>query len=119
MNPKVKKMWIDRLRSGTVEQTKRGAMWYGDERCCLGVLGDLYCETHPGTKREDTTIGRRARTAIFSPEVLFWAGLDQKDCTPLAAHNDTHEDRGRFDYSVGKEYTTDFEGIAQIIEENY
>src|ERR1051325_8479035 len=41
MNKKIKKLWINALRSGKYKQT-RGKLRYDDTYCCLGVLCDLH-----------------------------------------------------------------------------
>lgn len=40
MNPEIKQLWVDALRSGDYEQGK-GALVMGNKYCCLGVLCDL------------------------------------------------------------------------------
>jgi len=43
MEPLIKAQWLERLRSGTIEQGKQ-YLRCGEARCCLGVLCDLAVE---------------------------------------------------------------------------
>jgi hypothetical protein len=119
MNEKIKKKWLKALRSGKYKQSKTylrtipsrsGESQY----CCLGVLCDLYQQTHPTTSawrehglsfgfefwtKKDTD---DTNTYILSEEVKRWSGLTN------AAHIDQlirANDRGE-----------SFEYIADLIE---
>ena len=41
MKKRVKKLWVEALRSGGYKQGRK-RLRYGDTYCCLGVLCDLY-----------------------------------------------------------------------------
>lgn len=79
MNAKVNKLWVKALRSGKYKQTKRMLRGDGNERCCLGVLCEVY--------REDTQQGQWGdgeflpgsmgfpNRALLPRLVTEWAGL--------------------------------------------
>lgn len=43
MKPKIKKLWVDALRSGQYKQTKN-KLQTNEGYCCLGVLCDIYAK---------------------------------------------------------------------------
>lgn len=79
MNPEVKKMWVEALRSGEYQQ-KTGALRKGDGFCCLGVLCDLHAkESGNAWETRSAFIGSHAylrRDAHLPKDVQEWAGLD-------------------------------------------
>lgn len=86
MNPEVKKMWIDALTSGEYKQAK-GMLRSRDGHCCLGVLCELYKETHPHARWKvyansgDMFIDSTSMEGQFSltPGVILWADLQRSD----------------------------------------
>lgn len=66
MNEKIKKKWVDALRSGKYKQG-REQLRDGDKFCCLGVL----CEV--------LRIPYRPRDPYLPPRARDLAGLKQKD----------------------------------------
>lgn len=87
MNPEVKAMWLDALRSGEYEQTVSRLR---DEKgyCCLGVLCDLHADA-TGTKWNMTEPWKPrylGENATLPALVKQWAGLD--DDNPIIG---THE----------------------------
>ena len=111
MNPEIKKMWVEALRSGEYKQTT-GALRQLDMDsalpcyCCLGVLCDL------AVKAGVTNPFYENHTACLPTSVYKWAGLDTPDPevplgsdkigTPLTRLND--------------ELRMDFKTIADHIE---
>jgi hypothetical protein len=114
----VAKDWVKALRSGNYDQTT-GKLTDGDGAyCCLGVLCDLYSDTHPDSFWQKSS----EEYPFFFPapetegdfeslpdEVRDWAkmksmmGTIDDDGTSLASLNDDG---------------IPFEGIANAIEEN-
>lgn len=82
MFKRVKKLWLDALRSGEYNKGK-GTLKRGDKFCCLGVLTDLYRkETGNGYwvggqfyNDKDEIIGQN----FLAEDVIKWAGLRQGD----------------------------------------
>ncbi len=98
MNPEVKKLWVDALRSGEYQQGRDYLMMTtpdGIEYCCLGVLTELYNKLFPGNlsyeKLENGAIQvrdemnkyglftQKTNSYLIEP-VLNWAGLNS--CNP-------------------------------------
>jgi len=85
MNPKIKKKWIEALRSRKYKQCQK---YLHNETgyCCLGVLCDLHSKTKNGSKFEK--VANFADEIMYSyldedgelpQEVVEWAGLDSND----------------------------------------
>lgn len=76
MNKRVKKLWLEALRSGEYLQTKE-TLWKKDPNgndsfCCLGVLTNLYVE-------ETGDLSAWDETTVLSEACVNWAGIiDQK-----------------------------------------
>lgn len=78
MNPKVKKRWVEALRSGKYEQGKR-RLRSENTFCCLGVLCDLYRIDQGG--RADWKYGELGCSFLgqmneLPIEVARWSGLN-------------------------------------------
>lgn len=73
MNPDVKKLWIEALRSDKYEQChERLRDIEEDSYCCLGVLTQLYCDT-TGKTWDDLDLHEES---AYPPVVVTdWAGL--------------------------------------------
>lgn len=80
MNPEVKKMWVESLRSGDYQQGF-DVLRTDNDFCCLGVLCDLYGKVHGIGWDEvgDSTGLSRFRfldnLATLPDEVRSWSGL--------------------------------------------
>lgn len=98
MKPKIKKLWVEALRSGKYKQGKR-ALKTKNGYCCLGVLCDI---SNLGEWKEFSYLGEDLTLPL---EVQLWAGLSTE--SPIAKDNllETYNDTG---------YT--FEEIADLIE---
>lgn len=87
MDPNVKRLWIEALRSGKYRQGRGSLHSINEEYCCLGVLCAL-AEEHGVSKRSAATVGYGygyaydGNTAILPSAVRSWAGLDNEN--PLA-----------------------------------
>ena len=76
MNPKIKKRWVEALRSGNYKQIRGNLMRRQHEYDVLGVLMSLYLDDHLITDKEVlktfwTTIG-----CLLPSKVVKWAGLN-------------------------------------------
>lgn len=126
MNPEVKALWIDALRSDEYEQGNGLLRSENNKFCCLGVLQDLAVKAGiipegtlvSGAYEYETTDNGKSATGT-TPSVNVWAGLDSVSgllpnavqleeggsSTSLVALND------------GARYT--FSQIADVIEEQF
>lgn len=110
MNPRVKKLWVEALRSGAYEQGRFYLRSNDDKFCPLGVLCNLHAIEHP-----EIAAGNRVKTLYMGketslpPAVEHWAGVSTNTCIVI---NDlklaiyAHNDRG-----------TTFAKLAKAIEE--
>lgn len=112
MKSEVKKAWVRKLRSGTIDQTSGALNDGAGAMCCLGVLCDIHSKkaydglTWKEGKGFDAGLayGTSAKKDTYAPKrVLTWAGLHHTTALRLAAMNDD-----------GKS----FEEIANYIEKN-
>jgi len=93
VNHEVKKAWVEALRSGEYKQCT-GQLRRGDSYCCLGVLCNLYEESHQDCNwSEESDWSEEGDCFYFVlyeedadpamsylPEkVVEWAGLDSSD----------------------------------------
>ena len=117
MNKRIKKLWIDALRSGDYKQTD-GQLRDANGFCCLGVLCNIHAQEHPEIASNQTDPEKYLGSSGFLPkEVVEWAGLDDvaikesysewsiyyDDCSSLHEENDEG---------------TSFLDISDIIEEH-
>jgi hypothetical protein len=92
MNPEIKQLWIDALRSGQYKQGRGklktetdGVCYY----CCLGVLCELYQKEHPQTEIYEEKIYKEepnkkicyfgGSCSYLPQEVANWAELTSRD----------------------------------------
>ncbi len=129
MNERIKKLWIESLRSGLYQQGN-GRLRVGDKYCCLGVLCDLYDQEH-GTSswvsgdpitEEGCYVFRLSGdwdgyNWPWPPEIVSnWAGIYADPLDRNGIQLSLHNDGGKHG---GKEITKKtFAEIAQIIEED-
>lgn len=86
MKKRIKKLWVEALRSGEFGQGGGGLRPSKDSYCCLGVLCDLHRRTVGGRWRRDdrewqygVTDDGEPATGVLPVSVLAWAGLDDAD----------------------------------------
>lgn len=100
MNKRIKRQWVDALRSGKFKQGK-GALCKVEldgvlTHCCLGVLCELAVEAGVTTAIQDRSRRRFDYGTYVLPEVVSeWAGLDRVD--PYISETGTaadHNDNG-------------------------
>jgi hypothetical protein len=116
MNRRVKKKWVEALRSGEFEQGQ-GALCRDGKYCCLGVLSELAvregeAERWEGIASERTLFGRKRgdrSSSFLTSSVMRWAGLDTID--PQV----TYEGEGDYLSSLNDSGRT-FPEIADLIE---
>lgn len=106
MNPEVKKLWIEALRSGNYEQTR---FLLRDKRgyCCLGVL----CDLHPDVDWIISTPGiafypfgvEERDLGNLPDKASLWSGLTNEQKNILMDMNDNGNS---------------FEEIADYVENN-
>jgi hypothetical protein len=80
MNPKIKKLWTDALRSGDYLQGKQKLNFDG-RFCCLGVLCDLAVKDGAipaGHVHGDGVVSYAGHHNRLPPEVICWAGLEAR-----------------------------------------
>lgn len=114
MDERIKQKWIERLRSGEIQQTK-GVLGRGDgSRCCLGVLCDVAVEEGVISPPEIDEWGHaiytktEKREATVLPEtVRIWSRLESRDPLLGVASAAHYNDDG-----------ASFEQIADLIQEH-
>lgn len=108
MNRDIKDKWVAALRSGEYEQGK-GRLREGDKFCCLGVLCDIYAQTHPDILVLRKNKGYYMGQDSYLPNsVMGWAelkGINPYINNTLLSH-------------FNDEVNLNFEQIALLIEEN-
>lgn len=126
MNPEVKALWLEALRSGHYDQGV-GNLKAGDPDnpayCCLGVLCELAVSAgviKPGERREDALNDPAyyfsGQNEFLPAEVMTWANIDSS--------NGTYEDTN--DYYMADQCLTDhndngmsFTHLADLIEDHF
>lgn len=130
MNPRVKKLWVDALRSGEYEQCS-GVLANLDDPdkpayCCLGVLCEvaikdgLYVETKDESNRHRMWLRRfyDGKDTQLPRSVWEWAELDSQN--PVLFQEEDVDGRP-FDVlcsTANDEYELSFTEIADLIEKN-
>lgn len=113
MKKKVKKLWVEALRSGNYKQGKYG-LKREDEFCCLGVLCDLHAKENSRNWEPipyDKFEMYGGQTAILPVVVRKWAGLDQS--VPVLK---SPKDDSTLDAVVLNDGGATFAQIADLIE---
>lgn len=100
MNPEVKAQWVAALRSGKYKQGPRRVLNDGEGGwCCLGVLCDLYAQTHDDKwviVDEAMALASMGGPHYPAPQVREWASFYEDDhfieidgvSASAAVHND-------------------------------
>ena len=85
MNPKVKKLWVEALRSGKYEQGYNGLRTNDNKFCCLGVLCDIHRKT---MKKKGWRLDGLPDTYFYGDScgslpsnVIEWSGVDNYNPT--------------------------------------
>lgn len=94
MNPDVKTLWINALRSGEYLQGRGKLKTPNDKFCCLGILCDLYHKTTGFGSWEKSIFndGEDSNEFYLPLAVQSWAGLPSRSPAradrSLSGHND-------------------------------
>lgn len=123
MNPEIKKLWVEALRSGEYRQGK-GCLRIkhhdgGDNYCCLGVLSDLAVKAGVGKWGLVDGNGRRPHVGdgksndYLTDDVMRWAGLTHSN--PPVVYNRIGHNTDRF-LSALNDNGVPFTDIADMIE---
>lgn len=131
MNPEIKALWIDALRSGDYEQCK-GALRRGDSFCCLGVLTELAVKAgavEPGEVDRDgyyvypyTVLDDCPQVELFDLHrgVMEWSGMTS--ATGILHQIISFGEEGRYGSSLihlNDHAGYNFNQIADVIEEQF
>lgn len=122
MNPEVKQLWTEALRSEEFTQAK-GCLRDEDGMCCLGVLCELHRRAVGGEWTQQYKSWRYlGEGATLPEEVKLWAGLDQDNpgISPLPGKETyVHEDGEEEEIlclAVANDGGYSFTEIAYLIE---
>lgn len=117
MNPEIKKLWVEALRSGAYNQGKNRLRNLNNEFCCLGVLCDLHAKAHgndwtyeDGQIRYVTYLTQGS--ALPQP-VTNWAGIS------LYGHYDGDEGNFNSLTRLNDIFGFTFNEIADVIEREF
>lgn len=76
MNKKIKKLWVEALRSGEYKQGKYKLRSIDDKFCVLGVLCNLHAQKHPEIAAQENKKHKyMGHDADLPSAVADWAGL--------------------------------------------
>ncbi len=99
MNPEVKQLWLDALRSGEYKQGRhklKNTYEGSDNYCCLGVLCDLYTKENPTAKwtqnwQDDWyfNVDADSVSGTLPGAVMRWSGI--ADANPIVCYENTEE----------------------------
>lgn len=124
MNPQVKEMWVNALRSGEYNQAT-GKLKTPQGFCCLGVLTDLYVK-----EKNQEWILQSNNPEVIDPEDYYtfqqtddflptsvsnWAGLNT-NCPEVMVENDDYCEEYGDDEYVTKELSDLNDNGASFIE---
>lgn len=134
MNPEIKTLWLERLRSGQIEQGEGVLATPDGKRCCLGVLCDVAVEqgvldtptvhTIAGSDKSARLVygrsmpERRGSETALPPAVLAWAGIDDDDLSgdPGMPVPNRENDMNYATLSELNDHGLTFPQIADVIE---
>ena len=92
MRTKVRRAYLEELRSGQYKQGHTVLRTEDDAFSCLGVLCNLHAKTHKRiAAREFDKCSYMGFTELPGDKVQKWAGLTWDDLVALAIRNDAHE----------------------------
>jgi hypothetical protein len=84
MNERIKKLWVEALRSGKYKQGRGKLRNESNEFCCLGVLCNLHAQEHPDIAAAQTSQTEyMGSSAMPSDAVCDWAGLSIYDMVEI------------------------------------
>lgn len=113
MKLKVKKLWLEALRSGKYRQVKGSLRRPNGGFCVFGVLCNLHAEAHPEIAAQQTREREYMGQTQFLPTaVAKWAGIT--DGAMVNAGSETHPYHATLMHLNDLSYS--FEKLAGIIE---
>jgi hypothetical protein len=117
MKLKVKKQWLEALRSGKYKQTD-GCLRYTDQNgshgyCCLGVLCDIHAKETKHKWHDDKYFGKPSMLPL---DVVRWAGLADVISKQYKDDDEVEVRAGRDKLSILNDDQHTFAEIADIIE---
>jgi hypothetical protein len=117
MDPKVKKMWCEELRSGKLKQGRGRLRNAKNEFCCLGVLCNLHAQAHPEIAAKQTNPGQYMGSSGYLPDaVVKWAKLSREN-PPIRLPNGDISDLACLNDGDGRWFTRyTFAQLADLIE---
>lgn len=124
MNPDVKKLWLEALRSGEYEQGVGRLMKFDPDGntnyCCLGVLCDIAVQNNvtsaPDYSDEDGCMVFDREMDFLPPSIADWAGIDQDP----EVDNPFEEFDSRTKIAqLNDSYGWSFSDLANIIEDQF
>lgn len=119
MNPEVKQLWLDALRSGEYKQGRNVLRDKNDNYCCLGVLTDLYVKNVPDAGcwvPDDDNNGRykfNNNITYLPNDVADWSGVVCVDPIIKDENGNTQS------LALLNDSGYSFNAIANIIETQY
>jgi hypothetical protein len=122
MKPRIKKLWIEALRSGEYQQAQGVLRDKDNKFCCLGVLCNIHAQKNKAKARTQTDPNFYfGKDDVLPVEVADWAGL--KAVNPQIEDYGTYH--GGYSPSLGELNDGLFDGrirtfneIADIIEKH-
>lgn len=112
MNKRIKKLWVDALRSGEYKQAK-SKLRKGSYFCCLGVLCNIHAQEHPEIAAKQLSSNfYMGNSDLLPPAVIKWAKLQSVDGGCVKVNGISHSltvlnDSGK----------ANFDKLADLIEE--
>lgn len=122
MNPDIKKLWVDALRSGEYTQTTK-RLKTEEGFCCLGVLCNIFQQSHTDVqwKQEASNISFLSKEADLPDEVSEWAEFGHDDrihlSPPITNPYITYKGQKISLTCANDSIKLSFKEIADIIEE--
>lgn len=122
MNPEVKQLWLEALRSGEYQQGREKLRDDKDRYCCLGVLCELYREKVSNgadlwcADETDHKYSMFLESAYIPEAVYIWAGLESND-PKVEAETEAYYPAVQVELiSLNDDHKWDFLAIADAIE---
>lgn len=116
MNKRIKKLWVDALRSGEYRQARGQLRSKQNGFCCLGVLCNIHAQEHPEIAAKQMSSNYMGQNAILPIAVREWAGLKTSD--PLVKYSNKHGEKRTNLADLNDNKRFNFEKIADAIDKS-
>ena len=113
MNPRIKQLWINALRSGSYQQG-RGRLRGEDGFCCLGVLCDLHPRSKLEWKQRDGNWSYLGDHVHYPPRKI-WEWASALDCKGMPTRGPADE----VELAKMNDRGASFNDIADFIEQRF